>query len=603
MLLLTSPSLTHASPFLPLLVLVKARAIVQIEVSRSLNSVLANIRHSFNEYTNENVYYTYGSCCAKRKDDSQQLIASTNGETHDRLVWKIANHLESSGCNEQESDIDTAGPWFDGVTLLEDNMTAVDTAAAKAKDIAIIGAGMAGLMIWTCLSSLGMNIIRIVEASQRLGGRVHTAYFGDPSERQYQDKLLSTNESLEIQDQKLTFDFVKEVNRLNSNDPNVTVNLIPWIQNSPNGLTHRSICRTQDGTIPTISEIVANASLGPPLMIPDAETTELLTKLTTELFNPAFISELFNNMFQAHNEWLTSGLGGQGENWSEFGHMHNYLGYSLNAIDQALEQLYGGPAGSFRELLTELNYFSATDWKTIDGGLSRLPEAFHPLTETFDYAISTVLFPILRSWRLPAVTGAIATYPYATACKVVLQFRTRFWEHLKNPIYGSCSTTTDIPGIGTVCYPSYDINSTGPGVMLAQYTTPNMGDTFYVLSAIFEIHGDIAPVQYTGQYNRRRWALDEYETVGWAMAPVGARSNRLKAFFETEKNVIFAGEGASYTRAWIANALESGVRASVQLLLGESPINQISLQRSGWLGGSVSNRRMYSPIILKNALG
>lgn len=33
--------------------------------------------------------------------------------------------------------------------------------------------------------------------------------------------------------------------------------------------------------------------------------------------------------------------------------------------------------------------------------------------------------------------------------------------------------------------------------------------------------------------------------------------------------MIFVGEQTSYTHAWIAAALESGVRGAVQLLLGE----------------------------------
>lgn len=36
-----------------------------------------------------------------------------------------------------------------------------------------------------------------------------------------------------------------------------------------------------------------------------------------------------------------------------------------------------------------------------------------------------------------------------------------------------------------------------------------------------------------------------------------------------ELQMIFVGEHTSYTHAWIASALESGVRGSVQLLLGE----------------------------------
>lgn len=34
--------------------------------------------------------------------------------------------------------------------------------------------------------------------------------------------------------------------------------------------------------------------------------------------------------------------------------------------------------------------------------------------------------------------------------------------------------------------------------------------------------------------------------------------------------MIFVGEHTSYTHAWIASALESGIRGSVQLMLGEA---------------------------------
>ena len=86
--------------------------------------------------------------------------------------------------------------------------------------------------------------------------------------------------------------------------------------------------------------------------------------------------------------------------------------------------------------------------------------------------------------------------------QVALQFSTRFWEHYKLPIVGGCSTTTDIPGIGSICYPSYKPNTTGPGVMLASYTDGDFGIRFaslpelehvqYVLNAMIEIHGEVA---------------------------------------------------------------------------------------------------------------
>ena len=98
---------------------------------------------------------------------------------------------------DNSSGIDAEGPWFDGVAKLKNsNMSAVDTEAAKSKSIAIVGAGMAGLMTWLSLNMVGMKNISIIEASQRLGGRVHTTYFGDPSERQYQDEFISRPRNL-----------------------------------------------------------------------------------------------------------------------------------------------------------------------------------------------------------------------------------------------------------------------------------------------------------------------------------------------------------------------------------------------------------------------
>ncbi len=84
--------------------------------------------------------------------------------------------------------IDTLGPWFEGVTLLKDKEpSAVDVKAAKEKEIAIVGAGMSGLMSYLVLTQAGMKNIKILEAGQRLGGRVHTEYLsGGPFDYSYQ---------------------------------------------------------------------------------------------------------------------------------------------------------------------------------------------------------------------------------------------------------------------------------------------------------------------------------------------------------------------------------------------------------------------------------
>lgn len=142
------------------------------------------------------------------------------------------------------------------------------------------------------------------------------------------------------------------------------------------------------------------------------------------------------------------------------------------------------------------------------------------------------------------LTDPTPTHPPS---QVALQFSTRFWEHYASPILGSCSTHTDIPGIGSICYPSYKINSTGPGVMLASYTSgdfgirlaslPELEHVQYVLDAMVEIHGQVARETYTGRFSRKCWALDPLQSASWANPSIGMHKLYIPTYFETHNNV------------------------------------------------------------------
>ncbi|OAL36815.1 hypothetical protein AYO20_03870 [Fonsecaea nubica] len=642
---------------------------VKLHLKRAVDSSLANIHVSYDKPITTEVAFTYGPCKAKTPGEAHHLVARSNSCDHDRLLWKVPEEAPSGYClsawdarqnllgrsapvsiapnakttrrrlkkrqadfsiqMDNSSGIDAEGPWFDGVVALKNKeISAVNVQEAKSKEIAIVGAGMAGLMTWLALNQSGMTNISLIEAAQRLGGRVHTAYFGDPSERQYQEMgpmrfplsytSSETNQTIQIQDHRIVFDLAAEVNRLNNNNTNFTVNFIKWYQSSPNGLYYINGARKPNGQVPTISEVRANASLlGTTSSQPDDPKLDALDEQLNIIYdNGSFIDQMARNIYMAHKTFLDQGLGGLGgDDFSEFAYAHNVLGYALN---ETFVELGGSGSESFWDNLFESMYFSATDWRTIDGGLTRLPSAFHPLVDdvtfmnrkiqrvqynestkkvtlqwkakpldstfqnaSYDLAVVTVPMPLVRTWRLPAFSDllktAIDSYPYSQVCKVALQFKTRFWEHFENPIYGSCSTTTDIPGIGSICYPSYDINSTGMGVMLASYTSSDDGLRWpsisedvhvqYVVDAMAEIHGPVIYEQYTGAFNRRCWVLDQYETISWASPDIGMRKAFIPAFFKTEQGIIMSGEGTSYTSSWISSALESGVRASVQLLL------------------------------------
>lgn len=86
--------------------------------------------------------------------------------------------------------MEAEGPWFDGVAYLKEKEPEdVFVAAAKSKTIGILGGGMSGLMTSHLLESVGFHDWKIIEASSRIGGRVHTSYLNGtkPSDYQYQE--------------------------------------------------------------------------------------------------------------------------------------------------------------------------------------------------------------------------------------------------------------------------------------------------------------------------------------------------------------------------------------------------------------------------------
>lgn len=86
--------------------------------------------------------------------------------------------------------MDAEGPWFDGVAYLQEKEPEESfVAATKSKTFGILGGGMSGLMTAHLLDSVGIKDWTIVEASSRIGGRVHTSYLNasSPEDYQYQE--------------------------------------------------------------------------------------------------------------------------------------------------------------------------------------------------------------------------------------------------------------------------------------------------------------------------------------------------------------------------------------------------------------------------------
>ena len=216
----------------------------------------------------------------------------------------------------EENGIDPLGPWFEGVNILADKQPGpIDVEEAKSKAIGIVGAGMSGLMSFLVLHQAGMKNISILEGGNRLGGRVHTEYLtGGPFEYSYQEmgpmRFPSTyqdpesGEVMNISDHQLVFQLGEEMNRVNGFDGNLSVDFIPWYQSSPNGFVHQSGFKLPSGLPPTVAQVAANASLGPPVKPLDNSTLELLAKAAAYLPGSNFSVEMAKNMYKAHKDFI-----------------------------------------------------------------------------------------------------------------------------------------------------------------------------------------------------------------------------------------------------------------------------------------------------------
>ena len=485
-----------------------------------------------------------------------------------------------------------------------------------------------------------MDNWKILEGSHRIGGRVLTSYFNGskPEDYQYQEigpmrfpvsiRYADKNETLEIKDSRMVFQLADALNEMNGKGSALKVEFIPWIQSARNSPISTSK-RRPDGTIPGHAEAVLDPSLAENKTAAYSNVTAVKDAQASFRNWTNFegtMKGMADNVFRAHKKAIADGL----FDYSEAMYLREVLNTNLDIVDQAVR---GGAAGFKPAWLYDFVYFSATEWKTIDKGLSRLPAAFGPLVlnqttfgikvqelswdesaqkitvhwragnrfdmktkAEFDYAVVTVPFTNVRLWRLPdyhsLLLRAIKTLHYETSCKVALHYKTRFWEHLEHAIVGGCGTV-NIPGIDMVCYPSYKINSTGPGVMLASYVTGDMARSVGSLTeaehvalvqrAMIETHGKIAEEQFTGLYIRKCWEHDEFYTGAWSNPLVGQQELYLPAYYRTDHNTVFVGEHTSVTHAWVFSALESAVRGATQLLLDMGLVDEAKKVSKTWM--------------------
>ncbi|WP_292289863.1 flavin monoamine oxidase family protein [Marivita sp.] len=190
---------------------------------------------------------------------------------------------------------------------------------------------------------------------------------------------------------------------------------------------------------------------------------------------------------------------------------------------------------------------------------------------TADYCVCTIPFTILSQLDVdvsPELRQVMRALHYYEAVKAGLEFKRRFWER-DEQIYGGI-TLTDLP-IAEIAYPSNEMHSSGPGVLLGAYV---YGPHAYAYNSMSPEERLESVLEYGAQIHPQY--RDEFTTgvvLSWHRVPwmLGCYSNwdergrDYEVAATMDNRFVCAGEHISYLPGWQEGSLLSALDAVRQI--------------------------------------
>jgi len=183
------------------------------------------------------------------------------------------------------------------------------------------------------------------------------------------------------------------------------------------------------------------------------------------------------------------------------------------------------------------------------------------------YVVCALPLSVLRHLAVdvsPEMRAAIGAVNYASAGKIGLQFRRRFWEEDEG-IFGGI-TRTDLP-ITQILYPSTGFLSK-KGVVVGYYqngpAATTMGDLppAVRLARALDQGAQIHP-QYGSEFENAfsiAWQRVPWNRGGWAQWTEAQRRQEYRTLNQPDRHVYLCGDHLTYASGWMAGAFESARR-------------------------------------------
>ena len=534
------------------------------------------------------------------------------------LSIRFSQHLDSLSGLCYDNSNEKAGSKDD----VSRNKIPPHLASEKSLHIGIVGGGMAGLYSALLLQKYIPGVkVKVLEANNRVGGNVYTyKYSSEP----YQYFEAGAMRLPYIDSHMPVFNLI---DYLNEEIPNNAIELIEFFNTCPTGnRLFFNGTKQKDGRVMSIEYAMKHCSeLGFPIEanITNADDVDALLKAAL-----LPVVKALENDFEAALK--------------KYGHMslHSYLsteaGWNIHKINYIEEM--SGPTNVYQAGLVDILFYmlvfdEVSSWKTIAGGMSKLPELcakviemkggeivlnasvesivyaedknlvrvgcvdpYQPrskdlLYETFDSVIMTLPPPYIRLMPERPRWGADLEYALHTAhfmpaSKMSLRFNTRFWERsdLQHPPSHGGRSITDLSSC-CVIYPDYGVGDSGKGI-LHVYNILQDAKMISLKSNIERIQLALSDLQllypevsiaeeYAGgtDPNDKKFleeAFVNYLPVGGMIFNPGQFLSLFPSLAKPQGKIYFAGCHLSSYRVWIVGALESAKRAVQQLVLKES---------------------------------
>ena len=468
------------------------------------------------------------------------------------------------------------------------------------KKITILGAGIAGLVAAYELEKLG-HYVEIIEASDRIGGRIWTHRFGEGENAAYGELGAMRIPS----DHDYTLHYVQEMGLSNKlckfvtvfEEQNALMNMkgkVFRMKDAPGILQERyqgifkderysEKTRLFAAWLQTIVNTIAPESLR--VSLERDLQTHLMDELERLDLEPYFSEDGETIDLQNFIK----------ENPSFRARCSQAIDMFLSDIvietSHDLLQIEGGTEQIIDRLVASIrgNIKCNTEVTGLQVGKQQVKVSLRENGEFYtrdcDYVLCTIPFSVLRKLELVGFDErkleSIHNTVYCPATKVAFNCAQRFWE--KDGIRGGASFSGE--GIRQTYYPSVKSNTT----ILASYTIGDDADKMgamseeeryaYVQEVVAKIHPEIQQEGMIVDKASIAWGNYKWSAGGCTIHWDGDESNHTINYLEAarpQNTLFFAGEHCSRFPAWIQGSLESALEAVYDIVSHKSNNLQIS---------------------------